>query len=302
MNVKTVNRRQFLSGACMAAGSAIVARGQETKDAAPVGDWQIGCYTRPWDKHDYRVALDGIAEAGYAYAGIMTAKCKKWVLVTVETSQEEAAEIGEEVRKRGLKALSLYAGNFPVEKSVKAGVEGLRKMIDLCVLCGSPHLLLGGTGKAERVTPYYKVVGECCAYAAEKKVALSVKPHGGKNATGAQCRAIIEDVGHANFRLWYDPGNIFYYSEGQIDPVADAAAVDGIVSGMCVKDFSPPKNVHVTPGTGKVDFANVLARLRKGGFSHGPLVVECLSKGDPAHVTAEASKAREFLERLVAST
>jgi hypothetical protein len=33
--------------------------------------YQIGCYTRPWDQHDYRVALDGIAEAGFKYAGIL---------------------------------------------------------------------------------------------------------------------------------------------------------------------------------------------------------------------------------------
>ncbi len=294
----SMTRRRFLGGVCAAAGGVVAVQAQQTHSSASDG-WQIGCYTRPWDKFDYRVALDGIAEAGYAYAGIMTAKCRKWVLVTVETSREEAAEIGEEVRKRGLKTLSLYAGNFPVQKSVEAGIEGLRKMIDLCVLCGSPHLLLGGTGKAELMKPYYKVVSECCDYAAEKKVALSVKPHGGKNATGAQCRAIIEDVSHPNFRLWYDPGNIFFYSNGELDPVDDAAAVDGIVAGMCVKDFLPPKNVHVTPGTGKVDFAKVLARLRKGGFTHGPLVVECVSKGDAAHVTAEARKAREFLEKLV---
>ncbi len=296
-----VTRRCFLGSACAMAGGVMTARGLETRgDAA--GGWQIGCYTRPWDKFDYRVALDGIAEAGYAYAGIMTAKCKKWVLVTVETSQDEAAEIGEEVRKRGLKALSLYAGNFPVETSVEAGIAGLRKMIDLCALCGSPHLLLGGTGKAELVKPYYKVVRECCSYAAEKTVALSVKPHGGKNATGAQCRAIIQDVGHPNFRLWYDPGNIYFYSKGALDPVDDAGAVDGIVSGMCVKDFLPPKNVHVTPGTGKVDFRKVLARLEKGGFTRGPLVVECTSRGDAAHVTGEARKAREFLEGLVRGT
>ena len=31
--------------------------------------YRIGCYTRPWDKYDYRVALDAIAEAGFKYVG-----------------------------------------------------------------------------------------------------------------------------------------------------------------------------------------------------------------------------------------
>ncbi len=296
MSALDVTRREFLGGACALVGSAAI--GETAKRADGAEPWQIGCYTRPWDKFDYRVALDGIAEAGFRYAGIMTAKCKSWVLLTAKSSLDEAAAIGGEVKKRGLKTLSLYAGNPPVEESVEAGVKGLRHMIDLSVACGSPNLLLGGTGKKELMKPYYEVVRECCDYAAEKGVELSVKPHGGKNATGPQCRGIIEGVGHRNFRLWYDPGNIYYYSEGRIDPVEDAASVDGLVTGMCVKDFLPPKNVNVTPGTGKVDFAKVLARLRKGGFTRGPLVVECVSKGDVAHVTAETKKARLLLEGL----
>ena len=132
-----------------------------------------------------------------------------------------------------------------------------------------------------------------------RSVGLSIKPHGGQNATGPQCRKLIEQVGHKNFRLWYDPGNIFYYSEGKLDPVADSATVDGLVVGMSVKDFKPPKEVEVTPGTGQVNFRQVLAHLNKGGFRSGPMIVECLARGDtPSKVTAEAKKARQFLEEL----
>jgi sugar phosphate isomerase/epimerase len=108
-------------------------------------------------------------------------------------------------------------------------------------------------------------------------------------------------VGHPNFRLWYDPGNILYYSDGKLDPVDDAATVDGLVVGMSVKDFVPPKDVLVTPGTGRVNFPAVLGRLRRGGFARGPLVVECLARSDtPAKITAEARRAREFVARWIA--
>jgi sugar phosphate isomerase/epimerase len=57
----------------------------------------------------------------------------------------------------------------------------------------------------------------------------------------------------------------------------------------------------VTPGTGRVNFLEVLARLRQGGFTQGPLVVECLAPGDsPAKITAEAKMARRFVEGLLA--
>jgi sugar phosphate isomerase/epimerase len=105
-------------------------------------------------------------------------------------------------------------------------------------------------------------------------------------------------VGRKNFGLWYDPGNIFYYSEGKIDPVSDSEAVDGLVVGMSVKDYRAPKEVMVTPGAGQVNFQALLARLKKGGFTRGPLVVECLERGPAEKVTAEAKKARRFLEEL----
>ena len=120
--------------------------------------------------------------------------------------------------------------------------------------------------------------------------------------TGPQCRKTIEMVGHKNFRIWHDPGNIFYYSDGKLGPVDDAATVDGLVSGMSVKDFQPPKEVFVTPGTGKVDFPKVMARLKQGGFTGGPLIIECLAPGDLPHLLAEAKKARAFVEQLVSQS
>lgn len=304
-----ISRRGFLRDSARLTGALALAtmrRGQAAEPAAgaptaPATEtWQIGCYTRPWDAHELKVALDGIAEAGYRYAGILTAKGKSWVIVTPEMSPEEASKIGDEARQRGLKVISVYGGDFPLT-SVEAGVAGLRRLIESCAAIGSPNLLLGGTGDAALFERYYRIIAEACPHAAERKIGLSIKPHGGLNATSAQCRKAIERVGQPNFRLWYDPGNIFYYSDGRLDPVDDAPQAAGLVAGMSVKDFQPPKEVLVTPGTGRVRFREVLDRLRGGGFTRGPLVVECLEKGEVRAITEAARRTRRFLEELVAS-
>ncbi|MHC4631930.1 MAG: sugar phosphate isomerase/epimerase family protein [Planctomycetota bacterium] len=300
-SINQLSRREFL-GQTVRLGTAGLAA--SCTAASPTlakksdGPWQIGCYTRPWGQHDYRVALDAIAEAGFKYAGLMTTKSKTGLVISASTTLEEAERIGEEVKKRGLAVPSVYGGGIPVEKSLKAGIEGLKKLIDNCTACGAKNLLMGGTGNEKLYKTYYKAIAECCNYAAEKGIGISVKPHGGLNATGPQCRKTVEMVGHRNFRIWYDPGNILYYSNGELDPVADAATVDGLVVGMCIKDYRHPKDVLVTPGTGKVNFPAVLARLKKGGFTRGPLVVECLERGDLKQTLAEAKKARRFLEEL----
>lgn len=267
-----------------------------TKAKRPV--WQIGCYTRPWGQHDYRVALDAIAEAGFRYVGLMTTKSETHLVISRATTPEEAAKVGAEVRKRGLQVPSVYGGDIPAAESVEAAVKALRRLIDNCVAAGAENLMMGGVGDPKVYDAYYKAIAECCDYAAEKRLGISVKPHGGLNATGPQCRKTVGQVGKRNFRLWYDPGNIFYYSDGKLDPVDDAATVDGLVVGMSVKDYLHPRNVDVTPGTGKVDFPKVMARLEKGGFIHGPLVVETLARGDLTATLKEAKKARAFLENL----
>ena len=299
-SLNQLSRREFLSQTVRlgTAGFAATCAATSPTLAKKSSPWQIGCYTRPWGQYDYRVALDAIAEAGFKYAGLMTTKSKTGLVVSASTTLEEAERIGEEVKKRGLAVPSVYGGGIPVEKSLKVGIEGLRKLIDNCAACGAKNLLMGGTGNKKLYKTYYKAIAECCNYAAEKGIGISVKPHGGLNATGPQCRKTVEMVGHRNFRIWYDPGNILYYSNGELDPVADAATVDGLVAGMCIKDYRHPKDVLVTPGNGKVNFTAVLARLRKGGFTSGPLVVECLERGDLKQTLAEARKVRRFLEEL----
>ncbi len=312
-NPSLFTRRRFLRHtlATGAAASLALSAPAEAAEPAAGAAYRVGIYTRPWDKHDYRVALDAIAEAGFKHAGLMTTTMP-WgrQVITAELSTEQAAEIGQQVRQRGLQVPSVYGGGIPVNKSLNEGIAGMRRLIDNCVAAGATSLLMGGTSNDKLYEPYYKAVAACCDYAAERKLAITVKPHGGLNATGPQCRKCIEFVGHANFSLWYDPGNIFYYSNGELDPVDDAATVDGLVTkGVCIKDFDlverdgkPTREVALTPGTGRVDFLKVLQRLRQGGFTSGDLVIECLSPGDgePRTLLAEAKRAREFVERLIA--
>lgn len=303
----SIQRRTFLKQASLSAlaGSLIselpfMANAGEIAEKSSGGsNWQIGCSTRPWDQYEYRVGLDAIAEAGFKHIGLMTCKSKTNLIVSLETTIEEAQRIGKEVKDRGMEIPMIFAGGFPVDRSLEAGIEGLKKLIDNTAAAGGKTLMVGGTESPDLFDAYYKAIAECCEYAAGKKIGLTVKPHGGLNATGSQCRKVIEKVGHKNFSLWYDPGNIFYYSDGKIDPVNDSETVDGLVTGMCVKDFLPPKNVFVTPGAGQVNFAKVFARLQKGGFTEGPLVVETLTITDLSKQVEEAKKALEFVQKWI---
>ncbi len=282
-----ISRRKFIGSVMLAStGAALISSCQRSR-------YEIGCFTRPWAKYEYRVAFDGIAGAGYEYAGLMSSD--RGLIITADTAPDEAYQVGEEARKRNLKIASLY-GNVDVRNSLEDGISGLTRLINNAGDAGCRNIVFGGTTNIELENNYYKAIAECCDLAAERGVSLSLKPHGGSNTTGPQCKALVERVGHQNFSVWYDPGNIYWYTHAELDPVDDSREVDGVVTGMCVKDYShEPRDVNLTPGTGMVDFETVFANLRQGGFTRGPLVVECLSMGELDYVNNEAKKARQFL-------
>lgn len=312
---KMISRREALAGvAAVGAGAMLsssrlieagtddIGVGSNFGSGLSAHSYSIGCFTRPWSDQPYLAAFDAIAEAGYKHVGFMTTKLPGGYIITPHTDIDDAAKAGEEAKKRGLSVPAAWGGGLPVENSVEDGVAALRRLVDNAAAAGVGTLIMGGTTKQKDYDAYYKAIAECCDYAAEKHVALVIKPHGGLNSTGEQCKKTVEKVGQKNFRFWYDPGNIFYYSNGKLDPVEDAPSAAGVVTGMCVKDFKPPKSVDVSPGEGQVNFKKVIEELRQGGFASGPLVVETLTPTDvPRQRIAEARKTREFIEGILAS-
>ena len=292
-----MKRRHFMKASSAVVLAAVV---PNLSCAEKKPNWQLGCYTRPWAKFDYREALDEITKAGFKYVGLMTTNSKTNLVISKETTEQEALQIAEEVKQRNLTVASVWGGNFDVKESLQAGKTDLKNIINSCFLVGAKSLLIGGTGDKDLFEFYYQAVAECCDDALKKGVELALKPHGGLNTTGPQCRDIIKKVNHPNFRLWYDPGNIYYYTNGELDPVVDSPSVNGLVTGMCIKDYLHPKNVAITPGTGLVKFTSVIDNLQKGGFVKGPLLIEVLKPGTKEELLLEATKAKEFLTNILA--
>ena len=111
---------------------------RQAEGSRTTGPWRLGCYTRPWDRFDYRVALDGIAEAGFSYAGIMTHNGKSWVVITPQTTRADAEQVRKELRKRGLKTISVF-GDFAVGGSPARAIEDLRRLMSGQQRCEADH-------------------------------------------------------------------------------------------------------------------------------------------------------------------
>jgi sugar phosphate isomerase/epimerase len=299
-----MNRRQFLQSAGLAVTAAGLLPLQLVSAAEkPAGvSWPIGCLNRPWinakSNWTYDMALDGIKAAGYKLTGLLTATPKEPLLASSATP-EYLAELKKKIAARGL-AVNMGALRNKNDLPLAAQIKDMRQQIDNGKTVGVEFLLTFGVDKPEHYENYYKLMRDAAACAQERGMKLVLKPHGGASGAAEEILRCLEQVKHPNFKIWFDAGNIIYYT-GK-DPVEQLKAVAPHVTGFCAKDCDKQKGeVFLEFGKGKVDFPAVFRELKQAGFN-GPLMVECCAKGEtPEAVTAGARKNREYLEQVLAS-
>lgn len=291
-----MNRREFLRDAAAAAAAAALPS-TAIPSLARVR-WEIGCFNRPFTKWSFDEALAGIKAAGYGLTGLLSST-KDEPFIGSRASQDYLDKLKGRLKANGLKAnmgALRSQHNIPLDESMR----DVHKQIDNARFLSLEYVLSFGVDRPDQYEHYFKVMADAAAYAKERKIKLVMKPHGGSSGASDEIIRCIEKVNHPNFKIWYDAGNIIYYT-GK-DPVKELEPIAKYVTGFCAKDCASPKSeVMIQFGTGKVDFKAVFAVLKKAGFK-GPVMVECCALDDSRDVvTANARANREFLAKVFSS-
>src|SRR5438105_2264562 len=293
-----MNRRQFLHTTAITAAVSTIFNFPDTPAATAGVKWAIGCFNRPWVKWGFDAALDGIKAAGYHLTGLLTTT-KGEAFIGSDATPEYLSQLKQRIAARGLRAnmgALRTRHNIPLEDSIRDA----RQQIDNAHFLALDYVLSFGVDAPAQYEHYYRVMADAAAYAQERGIKLVMKPHGGSSGAAEEILRCIEQVKHPNFKIWYDAGNIIYYT-GK-DPVAELAPIARYITGFCAKDCGEPKGeVMIQFGAGKVDFKAVFGKLKAAGFN-GPVMVECCALGEtPEVVTANARANRVFLEKLFAT-
>jgi sugar phosphate isomerase/epimerase len=266
--------------------------------AAEKPNWPIGCFNRAWTRWSYDEALDGIKAAGYKLTGLLTVHSGESF-----TSPSATPTYLESLKKRlaqhGLTA-NMTVLQFRPGGSLDQNISDLHKQIENAARLELKYLLTFGVDKPAHYENFYRLMAEAASQGEKRGLQMAMKPHGGASGASEEILRCIEKVGHPNFKIWYDAGNIIYYT-GK-DPLAELDPVAKHVTGFCAKDCAKPKGEVMSQfGTGKVDFKAVFAKLKSAGFN-GPIMIEGIKVGATAdETTANARANREFLEKVLAS-
>ena len=291
------SRRQFLATASTGVAALLVARVTGAEASHPT-QWPVGCFNRPWAKWGFDEALDSIKAAGYQWTGLLTST-KTEVLTGSAATPEYLAALKQKIAARGLKA-NMCALRIKNDLPLAAAIADTRKQIENAHTLGLQYALTFGEAKPERYHQFHQVMADAAAFSQERGIKLVMKPHGGGSGSSNEILHVIKAVGHPNFKIWYDAGNIIFYT-GK-DPVVEVEPIAPYVTGFCAKDCGAQRgDVMIQFGTGKVDFAGVFRKLRAAGFN-GPIMVESCRIGATAEeTTANARANRLFLQRVLAS-
>lgn len=306
-----MSRRNFLKTSV--AATAAVATSTSLLADRKSAKWTIGCFNRPWmqahgsklqplDKPmpanwGYDVALKGMKEAGYKVTGLLT-RMPDEPFIGVDATPEYLAALKKKIKAAGLVA-NMGALRTRPDLDLPEAIKDTRQQIDNGKVLGLETLLTFGVDKPEQYETYYKMMADAADYAQERGIKIVLKPHGGGSGAAEEIQRCMAKVKRRNFKIWYDAGNIVYYTG--LDPVEQLKPIVEHVVGFCAKDCDQQKgNVMIPFGTGKVDFHAVFSELKKAGYN-GPVMVEGVGGKTYEEVTAGARFNREYLQKLFAS-
>lgn len=260
--------------------------------------WTIGCFNRPWTQWPFVEAAQAIKAAGYQTTGLLS-RTTDDPFIGIEATSTYLADLKRQLAASGLTA-NLGALRSRHTIPVAESISEVCRQIDNAHFLGLTYVMSFGVDEPAEFAHYTQVMHEAAAYGAAKGIRLVMKPHGGISGAAEEILQTIRNVNHPNFSIWYDAGNIIYYT-GK-DPVAEIDPIAPHITGFCAKDCGAPKgDVMIQFGAGKVDFRAVFQRLKAHGFT-GPVMVECCQVGPtPAATMGNARANREFLERVLAT-
>ena len=259
----------------------------------------IGCTTRPYGSLTFSEACKHIAAAGYTDVAVFANAGQ--IPVRGDSTETEITETRKAAADAGLNP-SMLIGGTKLNLGLDAAVDDYKRLIDNAAALGTKWLLDCGTGNEAHYADYFELMRRTAPHAGEAGVNITMKPHGGISLTVDDLIEADDKVNHPAFGICYDPGNIIYYTKGDLRPETDVAVAAPKVTTTIIKDCvveDGVPDVMVTPGEGLVDFEKVLGGLVAGGFD-GPLYVECVGGKTVDEINGNVKSTLRFVSDTLA--
>ena len=282
-----------------------------TEHGGERGRLQLGAHTLLYRAYPLERALEGIARAGFRYAGIWFEHAGA-PIVPPDASFGVQDRVRRRIESFGLRPRMTFA--YPAKGTPWSAGEALRRTAEIAAGLGAGYVISAGpspyAGKTfgprkrdmlflRQAEDYIAALRQAAPAAERLGVTVVLKPHMGVTGTGADLADLVQRIDHPAVRVCYDAGNVAFY-EG-LRPEEDVRDCAALVKAVCIKDHRGPRAVpdFPLPGAGEIDHPALFRTLLDAGFS-GPCLVERIDGLDsPEAIDAALGAARVALERAV---
>ncbi|MBM81639.1 MAG: xylose isomerase [Planctomycetaceae bacterium] len=259
----------------------------------------VSCFANSYGRFGTQAAIENVKAAGIDYVElpIRTEGVKPFFgdvpMVTNASGIEDLKVVDVLLEKNGVKVSScnLTTGN-PLERK---NTEIIKRKLELASHFGVTKCV-GDAGKIEddsQLHTLYSHLREIGDHAAKHNITFCFETHPGICQDHRGMYETMEALQHANLRLNFDTGNLFYYNDYMECEVA-LAKVCHLVGHVHLKDCQGERGAWYFPALGNggaVDFVRVLELLTTCGFM-GPFSLEIEGIEGEGELTLEQHQQR----------
>src|SRR4029077_9109103 len=274
--------------------------------------------TNAYLKHPFAEAASRIASFGYeglelladvphAWPAGMLAVQKRGILEAMERSRLSFSNINAFM----MNAVNDHRQPYwhpsfiePEPNYRQVRIDHTRRALDLCAAVGAPHIttepggpLAPGQGRQEAIDLFVEVLKPLAEHAHKEGVLLLIEPEPELLVeTTDQYLEVAERLDAPSIGLNFDVGHAFCVSEDLPRSIAKPAPQ---IPHYPIDDIAASRvHHHLVPGTGAIDFAEVIAAIRATGYD-GWLTVELYPFIDDPDAAAQG--ALDVLRPLLSS-
>src|SRR5262245_61164763 len=269
---------------------------------------QLAFSTNAYLRHPFEEAASRIASLGYQGLELLADVPHAWPAGLLEGQKRQ---ILEAMRRTGLKFSNINAFMMnavadrrqpywhpsfiePEPNYRQVRIDHTRRALSLCAALGAPHIttepggpLAPGQSRQEAIDLFVEVLKPLAEHAHSLGVLLLVEPEPGLLLeTTDQYLEVAERVDAPSIGLNFDVGHAYCVSEDIPRAIAKLAPH---IRHYHFEDIAATRvHHHLVPGTGAIDFAEVLGAIRQTGYD-GWLTVELYPFQDDPDAAARSA-------------
>lgn len=214
---------------------------------------------------------------------------------------ERLAETKAALREHGLRVSMVQARAFLGEQRF---VEDVAAAARVALELDATRVLLCVASDGLPIETVAERLRQAGDAAGQLGVTLAIESHPDLAHNAAATLRTMRAVAHPRVRINFDPANVHYFNEG-LDPVRELEQFAEFVAAVHLKDSRGGYQQREFPalGRGVVDFAGLMAVLRRAGFE-GPCTIEIDDASGPPLtpdiVREQVAESVEFIRGVVA--